>query len=87
MTFNGFIDSNNNRVCVCETGRLAADGCPLLVVRLADDLDTGYIAAVTGEGGFGDEACPSSYNRPCCCWFGPEERFPNAQAALEAAAG
>ena len=79
------VDSNNNRISIAPTDR-SLDGRPLVVVRLADNPDTGYIALDEGTGGFGDEACPSSYGMPCLSWFGVGERYPDAEAALAAVA-
>ena len=76
-----FVDGSGNRVLVEETDRASPDG-RLLIVRMENDLDTGYIATVVGEGGFGDEQSPSSYNRPCAGWFGPGERHATADEAL-----
>lgn len=80
-----YVDSNCNRITVAETGR-TAEGVPLVVARLVDDPACGYLASVEGEGGFGTEECPSSYNRPCATWFGKRERFPTAEDALAALA-
>ena len=76
------IDSNGNRV---EVGpELAIGERKIQVVRLVDDPTTGYVVEVVGEGGFGDESCPSSYNRPCHGWFGPNQTYPNAEEAISA---
>lgn len=76
------VDSNNNRVIVETTSR-RCEGLPLAVVRLVDDLSTGYLVLCEEDGGFGDEGCPSSFGRPAMCWFGFGMRFLTADEAVE----
>jgi hypothetical protein len=80
------IDSNCNHITTQMTDR-TIDGRPLVVVRLVDDPERGYIALDEGTGGgFGDESCPSSYGMACMTWFGVGERYPTPEAALAAIA-
>jgi hypothetical protein len=85
MSINMFVDSNENRVSVVDSGRTLE--LPVLVVTLVDTPNRGYLALEELRGGFGDEACPSSYGRPCLTWFGPGERYPDARTALSAVCG
>jgi hypothetical protein len=75
-------DSNCNLISASATGR-TCDGRPLVVVRLLEEPNRGYVALDEGTGGFGTEDCPSSYGMPCMSWFGPGERYPTAEAAVE----
>ena len=76
------VDGNNNRVMVRKTGHTFS-GRPLVVVQLVDEPARGYVALVEEFGGFGDDACPSSWGRPCLGWFGRGERYHTAEQALD----
>ncbi len=78
-----YTDSSCNCITVERTTQ-TYDGLPLVVVRLVDDPAHGYLCVDEGTGGFGDEACPSSYGMPCLTWFGAGERHPDADAAVGA---
>jgi len=79
-----FVDSCNNTITVEETKLLDKEGCRLGIARLVENPSKGYVFAIVGDGGFGDEKCPSSYNRPCHNWFGPEDDYKTSRQAIEA---
>ena len=77
------VDGNNNQITV-TLASCTFEGLPMVICRMVDDPSVGYLALCEDGGGFGDEACPSSYGRPCLSWFGPGERYPDADAAIAA---
>lgn len=81
-----YVDESGNRVTVVRTGN-KYEGKPLIVVTLIDDPSRGYIALEEGEGGFGNEECPSSMGRPCLTWFGPNERYKDWLQAIACISG
>lgn len=82
---NSRVDGNSNAITVSPTSN-TIDGKPLVVVRLVDEPTKGYIDLDEGNGGFGDEACPSDDGMPCMTWSGNGERYPSPEAALAAIA-
>jgi hypothetical protein len=84
------VDGSDNLVRVARTTRVVREDVnsdvfnEVLMVHLVDTPDKGYLAADEGTGGFGDAECPSSYGMPCITWFGPGERYPDANTALNA---
>jgi len=78
-----YVDANNNQITVEETN-WRDDGNKVVIARLVNAPKRGYIAVDQGIGGFGNAECPSSYGMPCVTWFGGNERFPTAEAAITA---
>lgn len=72
-----YTDSARNRVIVSSTPATYEDK-PIVIARLADNPATGYIALA---GDFGNDSCPDS--PAVLTWFGPGERYPNADSAIK----
>jgi len=76
------VDGNSNRVNVRDLPFTLPTGQALMLASVVGEPGHGYVAAVEPDGGFGDEACPSSYGRPCLGWFGSGEAHPDRFSLL-----
>lgn len=75
-------DSSTNRVNVTTTN-YTCNGDPIDVATLVSDSATGYLASRgPNDYDWGNDECPDGPG--CITWFGPGERYPDAQSALDA---
>ncbi len=76
-----FTDSANNRLTVQGTNS-CRHGERLIVCRLINDPDRGYVAVDDGRESYGNDKCPDG--PPVCGWFGRGERYKTPEELLAA---